>query len=52
MKRGEDGSYTISNRNSGKIIDINQSSTANAAAVQQWQNLNGNNQKFIIERVR
>ncbi|BBC36975.1 Hydrolase [Streptomyces graminofaciens] len=41
--------YTIVNRNSGKCLDVNNSSTADGANIQQWSCTGGANQKWRIE---
>ncbi|KKD06969.1 family 43 glycosylhydrolase [Streptomyces sp. WM6386] len=41
--------YTISNRNSGKCLDVAGSSTADGANVQQYTCNGGNNQKWRVE---
>ncbi|WJS93832.1 RICIN domain-containing protein [Flavobacterium johnsoniae] len=43
------GIYKIVNRNSGKVIDIAGVSQNNDAAVSQWDDLGGTNQKFQLE---
>jgi hypothetical protein len=42
-------SYRVTNRNSGKVIDVISSSTANNAEIKQWTWNGGNNQKWIFE---
>jgi lysophospholipase L1-like esterase/fibronectin type 3 domain-containing protein len=43
------GIYEITNRNSGKAIDVAGVSTANGARIQQWDWANGSNQKWRVE---
>lgn len=42
------GTYKLINRNSGKALDVNNSSVADGADVIQWSSGSGNNQKWII----
>ena len=42
------GTYKLINRNSGKALDVKESSTANGADVIQWSAGSGNNQKWVI----
>lgn len=42
-------SYTLVNRNSGKCLDVNGSSTADGADILQWTCNGGSNQKWKIE---
>lgn len=45
------GGFTITNRNSGKLVDVAYASTAEAADVIQWS-YNGNaNQRWVITAV-
>jgi hypothetical protein len=44
-------SYRITNRNSGKVIDVISSSTANNAEIKQWTWNGGNNQRWGFEDV-
>ncbi len=41
--------YTVTNRSSGKCLDVAGSSTADGANVQQWTCNGGNNQKWRLE---
>src|SRR6476469_6726047 len=40
--------YVLVNRNTGKVLDIGNRSTADGAVVQQWTDLNGTNQQFRL----
>jgi hypothetical protein len=42
------GTYRIINRNSGKVLDVANKSTANGANVHQWTWLNGTNQQWNV----
>jgi beta-xylosidase len=43
--------YVLVNRNSGKVLDVYNSSTANGAAVVQWADHNGSNQQWRLVQV-
>jgi hypothetical protein len=44
--------YTVVNQQTGKCLDVNGASTANGAAVQQWQCLSGAlNQQYTLRKV-
>jgi mannan endo-1,4-beta-mannosidase len=42
------GTYSIVARHSNKALDVNASSTADGAAVQQWAYSGGNNQRWVV----
>ncbi len=42
------GTYKLINRNSGKALDVTNSSTANGGDVVQWTSGTGNNQKWVV----
>jgi uncharacterized protein (TIGR03437 family) len=43
--------FAIMNKLSGKVLDVYGGSTANGAAIQQWDSLGGNNQKWYLAPV-
>ncbi|RKP54415.1 hypothetical protein D7Z26_13770 [Cohnella endophytica] len=43
--------YRIVNRNSGKVLDVKDQSTADGAIIQQWSYSGGNNQKWVFTQV-
>lgn len=43
--------YTLTNRNSGQVLDVNQSSTDGGANVIQWPGNNGSNQQWQIRDI-
>ncbi|UYZ62935.1 RICIN domain-containing protein [Hymenobacter weizhouensis] len=43
------GFYTITNVNSGKVLDVEAAFTADGAKVHQWDNFNSDNQKWKVE---
>jgi hypothetical protein len=45
------GTYRIINRNSGKVLDVANKSTANGANVHQWTWLNGTNQQWNVNDI-
>ncbi len=47
-----DGVYRIEATHSGKVADVNQSSTSDGATVHQWEWLGGDNQRWIATNVR
>jgi len=45
------GTYKITNKASGKVVDVSGVSTSNGARIHQWDWANGNNQKWVVESV-
>lgn len=45
-----DGTYTFTNRNSGKVLDVINCDSKNGANIQQWTNLNNNCQQWVVTR--
>lgn len=45
----ENGVYRITNKSSGKVLDVAENSTADGAKLHQWTNFNSANQQFKIE---
>ncbi|MBN2167030.1 MAG: RICIN domain-containing protein [Marinilabiliaceae bacterium] len=45
-----DGTYTLTNRNSGKVLDVTNCSSSDGANIQQWANLNNACQQWKITR--
>jgi len=48
LESAGDSYYRIVAKHSGKSLDIDGASTANGAGAQQWQSLDGDNQKFSL----
>lgn len=46
----ENGTYRITNKSSGKVLDVTGNSTASGTKIQQWTNYNATNQQFKIEK--
>ncbi|WP_299207541.1 RICIN domain-containing protein, partial [uncultured Dokdonia sp.] len=45
------GTYIITNKNSGKVCDVEGNSLDNGARIQQWDSFQSDNQKWILESV-
>lgn len=45
----EGGIYIITNKNSGKVFDVEGNSLDNGARIQQWDSFQSDNQKWVIE---
>lgn len=45
------GAYSITAKHSGKALDVSNSSLDNGATVNQWDYVNGNNQKWLVESI-
>jgi len=45
------GNYRITNRNSGKVLDVSQQSLTNGALIHQWESVGTNSQKWKLTNI-
>ena len=47
----DNGKYRITNKNSGKVLDVSGASTADGGNVIQWTDNGGNNQRWTLVKL-